>query len=171
MICRKVADFMGSSSSLARRAWLCPRHSLAAKSHHQRRKKVAFRFTRLGPVGNFSRKIPDCTGDFTPRLDFGNHLPIVGRRAEEFRLEGNESRRHEINRFGEIRDANFRPFRNSHTVHNKLWMPIMRPRRAQHIEHVFGVAQIGEIRRCDNSDLVRIDERPPCPGGPNMWNV
>jgi hypothetical protein len=71
----------------ARGSWLSSGRGLAAKPHHQRPKKVAFRFTRLIPVGDFSRKIPDRARDFASRLDFGKHLPIVGRRAKKFGLE------------------------------------------------------------------------------------
>ena len=79
---------------LARGAWFGAGRRLAAQPHHQRGKKVAFRFTRLIPVGKLSGKILDDARDFASRLNFVDHLTIVGRPAKEFGLEGNDCRSH-----------------------------------------------------------------------------
>jgi hypothetical protein len=44
---------------------------------------------------DFSREISDRVGDFS-RLDLGDHLPIVGRRAKEFGLESKDSGGHSL---------------------------------------------------------------------------
>ena len=103
--------------------------------------------------------------------DFGDHLAVIGRRAEQLRLERNDRHRLVLERLGEIGGLDLGPFRHADLIEAIARMMVVRPRRLEEIVDVLGVAQVREIGRGDDQDLVGADQRLLGPAGPLMRHV
>jgi hypothetical protein len=56
---------------------------------------------------------------FAVGLDFGNHLPIVGRRTEQFRVVRNVRGWIGLHRLGEFRRSDLRPLEHADAVQDE----------------------------------------------------
>src|SRR5713226_3879462 len=91
--------------------------------------------------------------------DFRDHLAIVRRRTEYLRVERNSRDRLALDGLGEFAGVDFGPLRHADLVKTIKRRPIVGPRCLQQVENVLGVAQIGEIRRCDDQNIVGAYQR------------
>src|SRR5260221_2413004 len=103
--------------------------------------------------------------------DFRDHLAIVCRRAEYLRVERKRRDRLAFNGLGEFAGVDFRPLRHPDLVETIERRPVVGPGCLEQVEYVLGVAEVGEIGRCDDQNVVRTDQRAPGPSGPLMRNV
>src|SRR2546421_480422 len=104
---------------------------LAPELLDERGQQVGARPFHLGTAGERLREMPESLRRTMPGRDFGDHLSIVGCRAEQLRLEGNRCRRIELQRLGEIRRLDFRALRHADLVEAVLRAVVVRPRGAQ----------------------------------------
>ena len=76
-----------------------------------------------------------------------------------------------VERLGEVRGLDLRPLRHADLVEAVGRPVIVRARAAQQIEQVLGVAQIGEVGRRDDQDVVGVDQGALGPAGPLVRHV
>ena len=95
---------------------------------------------------------------------FGNHLAVVGGGAEKLRLERNDRERIAFQRLGEVCRGDFRPLRHADLIEAVMRPMIVRPRGLEQIDHVLGIAQIGEIGPGDHENVVGAHQDSPRPG-------
>ena len=84
---------------------------------------------------------------------------------------GIDGDRLELERLGEVGRLDLRPLRHADLVEAVLRAAVVRARRAQQVDQVLGVAQVGEIGRRDDQDVVGADQRALGPAGPDMRHV
>ena len=76
---------------------------------------------------------------------------------------GIDGDRLEFERLGEVRRLDLGPLRHADLVEAVLRAAVVRARGAQQVDQVLGVAQVGEIGRGDDQDVVGADQRAPAP--------
>jgi hypothetical protein len=103
--------------------------------------------------------------------DFRDHLAVVGCRAEHLRLERNGDDRRAFDRLGEFAGVDFRPLRHADLIETIQRHPVVGPRCLQQVENVLGVAQVGEVGRRDDQNIVGRHQRALGPSRPLMGNV
>src|SRR5215471_6841257 len=102
---------------------------------------------------------------------FRDHLPVVGCGPEYVRLERNNGDRIVAEGLGKVRGLDFRPFGYPNLVQAVERTVVVRSRRSQKVKKILGVAQIGEIRRSDNQNVVSANQRAPRPARPEMRHI
>ena len=100
-----------------------------------------------------------------------DHLAVVGGGAEHFRIERYGRDRLALERLGEFARGDFRPLVHADLIEAIQRRPVVGTRRLQHVQHVLGVAHVGEIGLGNDQDIVRADQRPLGPGRPLVGNV
>ena len=117
------------------------------------------------------RQLTKHFGSAVRRCDFGDHLAVIGRRAEHLRLERNDRDRLVVERLGEIRRLDLGPLRHADLIEAVERAVIVRPRGFQEVEQIFCIAQVGKVGRGDDQDVVGADQRMLGPAGPLMRHV
>ena len=108
---------------------------------------------RLRAPGQLLGQLPKHLGGAVACRNFRDHLPVVRRRAEQLRLEGDDGDRLVVERLGKIRRLDFRPLRYADLIETIQRTTVVRPRRFEQIVEIFGVAQIGEVGRGDDETV------------------
>ena len=93
------------------------------------------------------------------RVDLGNHLAIIGGRAEELRLEIDDPWGSRSTALAKSLTAISGRLGTPDEIQDEPGFGIVRPRRPDRIEQALGVAQIGEIGRRDHDNLVGAEDQ------------
>ncbi len=125
----------------------------------------------LRPAGHRGGELDEQVVHLAAWLHLRDHLAVVGGRAEELRVERDDGRELDLERLGELRRGDLRPLRHAGHVQDDLRLAVVRAGRSQHVDQVLGVAQRSELRRRDDHDVVRADQRAARPARPGMRNV
>ena len=103
--------------------------------------------------------------------DFRDHLPVVCSRTEHLRVERNGRDWLTFNGLGEFVEIDLRPLGHSDLIEAVQRDPVVRPRCLQQVKDILGVAQVGQVRRGDDQDIVRTDQSAFGPARPLVRNV
>ena len=117
------------------------------------------------------RQLAEHFRGFVIGRHFRNHLSVVRRRPKKLWLERNDREWLAFQRLGEVSGRDFRPLRHAHLIETVMRPVIVRSRTAQQIDHVLGIAQVGEIGSGDHKNIGGADQNSLRPGRPLMRDV
>ena len=103
--------------------------------------------------------------------DLGDHLAVVGGRSEHLRIERNGRDRLAFDRLGEFARGDFRALVHADLIETVQRRAVVGPRGLQHVQHVLGVAHVGEIGLGDDQDVIGADQCALGPCRPLMGHV
>src|SRR5262245_34134536 len=96
------------------------------------------RAPRLGAPGDRRGKLIEYFGDLSGGLHLGHHLPVIGRRPEELRVERKNCRYLGPESLGELGLTDLRTLRHSHLVEHEPRALVVGAGLAQEIVEVLG---------------------------------
>src|SRR3954462_13964242 len=94
---------------------------------------------RLGLAGDGAGELDEDLGNFAGRLHLGDHLAVVGGRAEELGVEGQRVRDLRAERLGEFGGRDLGPLRQPELVQHDLRLAVVRPRLAEVVVKILAV--------------------------------
>jgi hypothetical protein len=89
---------------------------------------------------------------------FRDHLSVIGRSSEQLRLERDDGRGLAVERLGEVGRLDLRPLRDADLIERIERTMVVDPCGLQIVDEILGVAQIGEVRRPDDEDIVGVSK-------------
>src|SRR5689334_12682291 len=110
-------------------------------------------------------------GRLRPGTDLGNHLAVARGGAEDLRFEGNDDRRLDADRTGEVADRDFGTLGNADLIENEAGRPVIRPCGLEKVDEVLGVAKAGKLRAGSDDDVVRLNEGGLGPRRPDIGHI
>ena len=138
---------------------------------HERLENASFGLARIGSARKHGGEIDEGLRSFAVWFDFGDHLPIVSRAAEQLRVVRNDRYWIGLNRLGEFGGGDLRPLEHADAVQHQTRRRVVQARALHVVDQIFRVAEIGEVRACDDDDVVGGDENPSRPARPKMRHV
>ena len=124
-----------------------------------------------GAAGQQGRHVVDCLSGPRRRIRLGDHLAVICRRAEQFRLERQNHFRLNTNGCAKILDRNLRPLGHTGHVDDQAWRVVVRTRRFQLVYIVLAVPQRGEVRLADDDDFIGRNQCTLNPAAPHMRQI
>ena len=150
---------------------VCIQARLPRRVEEERQPDERDTFLAFGAPDELAGDGPEDLSGFALRLDLGDHLAVVCRGSEELRIEGDDGGDLAVERLGELGGRDLGALGYACHVDDEPGPAIVRARLAQHVHQHLGVAEIGEVRRGDEYDLVGSDQLAARPSGPHMGHV